>query len=195
MTRIARIEIQRIEGAPLDRPLHLAWDPGVVKVTDSFTVVRVFDDEGRMGVGSGGLGRPLRAASADLVGADLSDAAAMAERVAAVVARAGGVFGLDVALADLDGQLRGQPLAELWRRNRAQSSAGTAPIRRPGVEPGSGPMRPPWSWAHRRSGPTMRLGSPKRGSTVSNSGSTTAPLRRTWRWRAPCGPRWVIGWC
>ena len=62
MTSIARVEVQRIEGAPLPRPLHLAWDPGVVKTTDSFTVVRVFDVEGRMGVGEGG--RQERAAAA-----------------------------------------------------------------------------------------------------------------------------------
>lgn len=126
MSRVDRIEIQRIEDAPLSRPLQLAWDPGVTRRTDSFTVVRVFDDEGRMGVGSGGLGKPLRAASAELVGVEVADAADVTGRV-------GGVFGLDVALADLLGQLHGLPLAQLWggRGDRVRAYAATVELGTP----------------------------------------------------------------
>lgn len=128
-SRIARIEVQRVEDAPLARPMHIAWDPGTVRTTDSFTVVRVYDEDGRMGIGTGGRAKPLRSACSMLIGAGVFDV----ERHAEVLRQVGGAFGLDTAIWDLMGKIRGEPLAVLWggRCDRVRAYVATVELGSP----------------------------------------------------------------
>ncbi len=108
--RIVRVELQRVEDVPLTRPLALAWDPGAVRTVDSFTIARVHTDDGRVGVGTVGRAKPARAAAAALIGAPLL----ATDANAAALHDAGGAYGLDIALWDLIGQGRGEPLWRVW---------------------------------------------------------------------------------
>lgn len=124
--RIARVELQRVEDAPLPRPLALAWDPGTIRTHDSFTIVRVHTDDGRIGLGTVGRAKPVRTAAAALLGADVRDVAANAQ----VLHDSGGAYGLDMALWDLVGQLAGEPLWRLWggHADRVRAYASTVEV-------------------------------------------------------------------
>lgn len=104
--RIERVELQRVEDVPLPRPLAPAWDPGTVRHTDSFTIARVHADDGRIGIGTVGRAKPARAAARALVGRAVDDHDANAR----LLHDAGGAYGLDIALWDLLGQQRREPL-------------------------------------------------------------------------------------
>lgn len=106
---IERVELQRVEDVPLARPLALAWDPGTVRTTDSFTIVRVHTADGRVGLGTVGRSKPAREAARHLIGADPAAVAGHRD----LLAQTGG-YGLDIALWDLVGQARGEPLWRLW---------------------------------------------------------------------------------
>lgn len=124
--RIVAIELQRIEDAPLPRPLALAWDPGTIRTHDSFTIVRVHTAGGPVGVGTVGKAKPVRVAAAALLGADVRDVAANAQ----VLHHAGGAYGLDMALWDAVGQLAGEPLWRRWggHADRVRAYASTVEV-------------------------------------------------------------------
>ena len=98
-----------MEDVPLARPLALAWDPGTVRRVDSFTIARVHTADGRVGVGTVGRSKPAREAARALLGADPAAVAGHPE----LLGRSGG-YGLDMALWDLVGQARGEPLWRVW---------------------------------------------------------------------------------
>lgn len=106
---IERVELQRVEGVPLARPLALAWDPGTVRRVDSFTIARVHTADGRVGVGTVGRSKPARETARHMLG---TDPAAVAGDPG-LLERTGG-YGLDIALWDLVGQRRGEPLWQVW---------------------------------------------------------------------------------
>lgn len=124
--RIARVELQRVEDVPLPRPLALAWDPGTVRTVDSFTIARVHSDAGMVGVGTVGRAKPARTAARELVGRALYDHEANAR----ILHDAGGAYGLDIALWDLIGRHRDEPLWRLWGggADRVRAYASTVEI-------------------------------------------------------------------
>lgn len=127
MSRIERIDISQHQLA-LDPPFPAAWDSRA-RTRFPATVVRVTDDEGRVGVGAGD---PLYG-FADFchlfIGRDPLDLGRHAAIIDNISFHAGRCWPLDAALWDLAGKIRGQPV---WRmaggranRVRAYASSGT----------------------------------------------------------------------
>jgi D-galactarolactone cycloisomerase len=125
---ITRVELQRVEDVPLARPLALAWDPGVVRATDSFTIARVHtgDGDGDVGVGTVGRSQPARLGAARLIGRSALDS----DGNAALLDDVPGSYGLDIALWDLAGKLSGRSIASMWgaRVDRVRAYASTIEI-------------------------------------------------------------------
>ena len=133
MSRISRIQISHHE-LPLDPPFPAAWDP-VPRTSFVCTIVRVYDNAGRFGVGSGDAMYGFAPQARHFLGCHPEDI----ERHAAVLTNidflAGRPWPLDIALWDLIGKIRGEPV---WRmlggttdRIRAYASSG---VRRPPEE-------------------------------------------------------------
>ena len=124
---ITRIEITHHQ-LPLDPPFPASWDP---KPRTKFpaTIVRVHDDEGRTGIGSGdamyGFADYARLLHRRRI-------RSISERHHAVLSNvafhAGRPWPMDVALWDLAGKIRGEPVWQLVggaeRRIRAYASSG-----------------------------------------------------------------------
>lgn len=127
--RLARVELLRLEDVPLPRPLALAWDPGVIRTVDSFTLVRAYSEDGAVGLGTVGRGRPAREAARALLGHDLQDTA----RTGRVLDAEGGGYGLDLAFWDLLGRQAGVPLWQLWggATDRVRGYASTVELGSP----------------------------------------------------------------
>ncbi|MCH8200551.1 MAG: mandelate racemase/muconate lactonizing enzyme family protein [Chloroflexi bacterium] len=126
MSRITRIEISHHQ-LPLDPPFPASWDP-VPRELFPCTIVRVHDDEGRVGIGSGDAMHGFADFVRYFVGQDPLDV----ERHHTVLSNIGfhacRPWPLDVALWDLAGKTRGEPV---WRmlggatdRIRAYASTG-----------------------------------------------------------------------
>jgi L-alanine-DL-glutamate epimerase-like enolase superfamily enzyme len=126
VTSIARIAISH-HRLPLDPPFPAAWDPQP-RTHFPATIVRVFDDAGHVGVGSG---EPMYG-FADYESYFLGEDPLDLERHGAVLANidfhAGRPWPLDVALWDLAGQIDERPMWDLvggrGRRVRAYASTG-----------------------------------------------------------------------
>jgi len=107
---IDRIEVTNHELA-LDPAFRAAWDPNP-RTSFQVTIVRVFDSTGAVGIGSGGTLADLGGYHHLFIGEDPLDL----ERHGIVIANAsfhgGRMWPLDVAIWDLAGQLKGQPV---WR--------------------------------------------------------------------------------
>jgi L-alanine-DL-glutamate epimerase-like enolase superfamily enzyme len=133
VSAITRIEISHHQ-LPLDPPFPAAWDPRP-RTRFPATVVRVFDEAGHQGVGSGDAMYGFADYERYFLGEDPLDL----ERHAAVLANidfhAGRPWPLDVALWDLAGQIRDEPVWALVggrdRRVRAYASSG---VHRPPAE-------------------------------------------------------------
>ena len=97
---------------PLDPPLRAAWDPRP-RASFPATLVRVFDDEGRMGIGGGDSMYGYADYQHLFIGEDPLDL----ERHHAVLANidfhAGRPWPLEVALWDLAGKIKREPLWKL----------------------------------------------------------------------------------
>lgn len=110
MSRIDRIEISHHQ-LPLDPLFPAAWDPAP-RTMFPCTIVRVFDDEGHSGIGSGDSMDGFAAYAKYFIGEDPLDL----ERHYAVLSNIGfhsaRPWPLDVALWDLAGKIRNEPL---WR--------------------------------------------------------------------------------
>jgi L-alanine-DL-glutamate epimerase-like enolase superfamily enzyme len=126
MSRIDRIEISHHQ-LPLDPPFPAAWDPAPRKMFPC-TIVRVWDDEGRVGIGSGDTLDGFAAYARYFIGEDPLDL----DRHYAILSNIGfhscRPWPVDVALWDLAGKIRGEPV---WRmaggesnRIRSYASAG-----------------------------------------------------------------------
>jgi L-alanine-DL-glutamate epimerase-like enolase superfamily enzyme len=108
--KITRIEITHHQ-LELDPPFPASWDPQPRKKFPA-TVVRVHDDEGRMGVGSGDSMAGFEDYADLFVGRDPLDLDRYAAVLDNIAFHAGRPWPLDVALWDLAGRIRGQPV---WR--------------------------------------------------------------------------------
>jgi L-alanine-DL-glutamate epimerase-like enolase superfamily enzyme len=126
MGAITRIDISH-HRLPLDPPFPAAWDPRP-RTHFPATVVRVHDDAGRVGVGSGDAMYGFADYQSFFLGEDPLDL----ERHGAVLANidfhAGRPWPLDIALWDLAGQITDQPIWKMVggrdRRVRAYASSG-----------------------------------------------------------------------
>ena len=124
---IERIEISHHQ-LPLDPPFTAAWDPQPRRLFP-VTLVRVYDSSGLVGVGSG----DAMYGFDDFVGLFVGEDPCALDRHRAVLENlsfhAGRSWPLDVALHDLAGQLRGEPVHLLLggrgTRVRAYASSGT----------------------------------------------------------------------
>src|SRR5438105_1490883 len=111
---------------PLDPPLRAAWDPRP-RASFPATLVRVFDDEGRMGIGSGDSMYGFADYQQLFIGEDPLDL----ERHHAVLANidfhAGRPWPLEVALWDLAGKIRGEPAITTDMRSCGGTAASASP--------------------------------------------------------------------
>jgi L-alanine-DL-glutamate epimerase-like enolase superfamily enzyme len=133
VSTITRIEISH-HRLPLDPPFPAAWDPAP-RTHFPATVVRVHDDAGHVGVGSGDSMYGFADYQTLFVGEDPRDLDRHAAVLANVDFHAGRPWPLDVALWDLVGQIEQRPVWDLLggadRRVRAYASSG---VHRPVAE-------------------------------------------------------------
>jgi L-alanine-DL-glutamate epimerase-like enolase superfamily enzyme len=133
MSAITRIEISH-HRLPLDPPFPAAWDPRP-RTHFPATVVRVHDDAGHVGVGSGDAMYGFDDYESYFLGEDPLDLDRHGAVLANVDFHAGRPWPLDVALWDLAGKITDRPVWAMVggrdRRVRAYASSG---VRRPAAE-------------------------------------------------------------
>jgi len=110
MSRIAAIEVTH-HRIPLDPPFRASWD-GRARDRFDATVVRVRDDEGREGVGSGDLMLGFDGHEDLFIGRDPREHRRHAEVLSHIAFHYGRCWPLDLALRDLAGKIAGAPV---WR--------------------------------------------------------------------------------
>jgi L-alanine-DL-glutamate epimerase-like enolase superfamily enzyme len=126
MSTITKIEITNHQ-LPLEPPFPASWDP---KPRTKFpaTIVRVFDDAGRMGVGSGDAMYGFADYQHYFIGQDALDLERHNAVLSNIEFHAGRCYPLDVALWDLAGKIQDQPVWKLVggksNRIRAYASSG-----------------------------------------------------------------------
>jgi L-alanine-DL-glutamate epimerase-like enolase superfamily enzyme len=130
MSAITRIDISH-HRLPLDPPFPASWDPHP-RTHFPATVVRVHDDAGHVGVGSGDAMYGFADYQTYFIGEDPLDLDRHGAVLANIEFHAGRPWPLDVALWDLAGQITDQPTWQMVggrdRRVRAYASSG---VRRP----------------------------------------------------------------
>lgn len=112
----------------LDPPFPAAWDPRP-RTRFPVTVVRVTDSEGRVGVGSGDVMYGFADHAGWFLGQDPLALDQHAARLANVEFHAGRPWPLDVALWDLAGQIRGEPVWAMLARRAGRAVDGPARLR------------------------------------------------------------------
>ena len=126
MSTIARVEITHHQ-LPLDPPFPAAWD-SQPRTQFPATIVRVFDDQGHMGVGSGDAMYGFADYERYFIGQDALDLDRHAAVLSNVDFHAGRPWPMDVALWDLAGKIRDEPvwamLGGASNRVRAYASSG-----------------------------------------------------------------------
>ena len=151
MGAITRIEISH-HRLPLDPPFVAAWDPRP-RTHFPATVVRVHDDRGHVGVGSGDAMYGFADYESWFIGEDPLDLDRHGAVLANVGFHAGRPWPLDVALWDLAGQIADRPTWQMVgghdRRVRAYASSG---VRRPAAEMVAVARR-----AHERGFPALKV--------------------------------------
>jgi L-alanine-DL-glutamate epimerase-like enolase superfamily enzyme len=110
MGEIVAIDITHHQ-LPLDPPFPASWDPQP-RTRFPVTVVRVRDSDGNEGVGSGDVMYGFQDYAKWFIGADPLDLAIHAARLSNIEFHAGRPWPLDIALWDLVGKIRSQPV---WR--------------------------------------------------------------------------------
>lgn len=110
MSAIARIEITHHQ-LLLDPPFPASWDPAP-RTKFPATIVRVFDDAGRCGIGSGDAMYGFADYARYFIGQDPLDTERLHGMLMNVEFHAGRPWPVDVALWDLAGKIRGEPV---WR--------------------------------------------------------------------------------
>ena len=111
MSVITRIEISH-HRLPLDPPFPASWDPQP-RTHFPATVVRVYDDAGRMGVGSGDVMYGFEDYQRWFIGLDVDEHQRHVALLGNVEFHAGRPWPLDVALWDLAGKVRDAPVWSL----------------------------------------------------------------------------------
>jgi L-alanine-DL-glutamate epimerase-like enolase superfamily enzyme len=151
VSAITRIEISH-HRLPLDPPFVAAWDPRP-RTHFPATVVRVQDDRGHVGVGSGDAMYGFADYESWFIGEDPLDLDRHGAVLANVGFHAGRPWPLDVALWDLAGQITDRPTWQMVgghdRRVRAYASSG---VRRPAAEMVAVARR-----AHERGFPALKV--------------------------------------
>ena len=126
MSTIVAIDISN-HRLPLDPPFPASWDPRP-RTHFPATIVRVTDDDGRVGIGSGDAMYGFDDYRQHFLGQDPLDLARHHAVLSNIEFHAGRPWPLDVALWDLAGQIREQPVWQLLggrsRRVRAYASSG-----------------------------------------------------------------------
>jgi L-alanine-DL-glutamate epimerase-like enolase superfamily enzyme len=111
--RITNVELISVAGPPLPAPMHPAWVPGLTLTRRGAHIVKIFTDEGIVGLGCPGYGVPAMFESwikPRLIGAD---PLAM-EQHAKTFRMANAGWGIEIALWDIIGKATGRPLYQLW---------------------------------------------------------------------------------
>jgi D-galactarolactone cycloisomerase len=111
--KITDIQTMQLAGPALPRPMKPAWAPGSQWHRFGGTIVKVFTDEGIVGLGSPGYNvTPLIESwiKPQLIGQDPF----ALERHARIFRNAGTGWGIEIALWDIIGKACGQPVYKLW---------------------------------------------------------------------------------
>jgi L-alanine-DL-glutamate epimerase-like enolase superfamily enzyme len=126
MATIARIEITHHQ-LPLDPPFPASWDTRP-RTQFPATIVRVFDDQGRCGVGSGDAMYGFADYERYFIGQDPLDVDRHAAVISNIEFHAGRQWPLDLALWDLKGKIQGEPVWKMLggfdNKIRAYASSG-----------------------------------------------------------------------
>ncbi len=130
--KITDIQTMQLAGPPLSTAVKPAWAPGSEWPRFWGTLVKVFTDEGIVGIGSPGYGiSPLIDSwiKPQLIGQDPFDL----ERHARIFRNANAGWGVEIALWDIIGKACGQPLYKLWGgyRDRMPAYASCIEVREP----------------------------------------------------------------
>ena len=133
MSAITRIEITHHQ-LPLDPPFPASWDPQP-RTKFPATIVRVHDSEGRVGIGSGDAMYGFDDYQRYFLGEDPLDLDRHAAVLSNIEFHAGRPWPMDIALWDLAGKIRDQPIWKMvgGRSNRIQAYASSG-VHRPVAE-------------------------------------------------------------
>jgi L-alanine-DL-glutamate epimerase-like enolase superfamily enzyme len=126
MATITRIEITHHQ-LPLDPPFPASWDTRP-RTQFPATIVRVFDDQGRCGVGSGDAMYGFADYERYFIGQDPLDVDRHAAVISNIEFHAGRQWPLDLALWDIKGKIQGEPVWKMLggfdNKIRAYASSG-----------------------------------------------------------------------
>lgn len=133
MSTITRIEITHHQ-LPLDPPFPASWDPQP-RTKFPATIVRVHDSDGRIGVGSGDAMYGFADYQRYFLGEDPLDLDRHASVLANIEFHAGRPWPMDIAVWDLAGKIRDEPIWKMvgGRSNRIQAYASSG-VHRPVAE-------------------------------------------------------------
>jgi len=190
VSAITRIEISH-HRLPLDPPFVAAWDPRP-RTHFPATVVRVHDDRGHVGVGSGDAMYGFADYESWFIGEDPLDLDRHGAVLANVGFHAGRPWPLDVALWDLAGQIADRPTWQMVgghdRRVRAYASSG---VRRPAAEMVAVARR-----AHERGFPALkvRLDAGDAGVTLDAVRAIRDALGDALDLMVDCNQGWRMAW-
>jgi len=128
--KIRDIKLHLLPDIPLSQPIRCAWSPGKPYTLIGSSFVEVQTDEGITGYGPPIDEGLLRMAIAPLL---IGQDPFAWERNIVVLRKAGGGWGLEVALWDIIGKACGQPLYKLWGgyTDRVRAYASTMEVRKP----------------------------------------------------------------
>jgi L-alanine-DL-glutamate epimerase-like enolase superfamily enzyme len=130
--KITDIQTFELAGPPLPQAMKPAWAPGSEWRRWGGTIVKVFTDEGIVGLGSPGYSiSPMieKWIKPQLIGQDPF----ALERHARIFRNAGAAWGVEIALWDIIGKACGQPVYKLWGgyRDRVPAYASCIEVRSP----------------------------------------------------------------
>lgn len=130
--KITNVEMIPLRGPELPRPARPAWAPGSSMVRWGGTIVKIYTDEGLVGIGTPGYGAAERFESwikPRLIGMDPF----ATEQVAQVLRQANGGWGIEIAIWDLIGKATNQPIYKLWGgyQDRVPAYASFVEVRSP----------------------------------------------------------------
>jgi L-alanine-DL-glutamate epimerase-like enolase superfamily enzyme len=129
--KISEIKAWNLE-IPYDVEYRPAWQPGLVRKSRDFTLVRIATDEGIAGY-AGSDGQHTGAIAARVTPYLIGEEVFATERHARVLRHAGGLWFIDLAFWDIIGKAAGLPLYRLWGsfREKVPAYASTAELGTP----------------------------------------------------------------